>query len=734
MELELFRHDLIQTSSSTRGTLVVLPMGEEKKPQKVAAGDLTGVTQCFSVKKGEIQMAFKTLPSSQKVTSISLGRAWGQRDRIFVAAGSQVRGISRKGKEFFNFNTQVTESITKVDVFDKSIWSSAEYVHNHYIEGKDKAFYLCPDRINDAEVLPLLSAQDWSPALACQDRHIRILQGSDVLLDIPTVATPVALLYCPESHDMSGRYPGAKELLYSTDTGLLVQLLCDPGASHQGFTLPNPKKLGAIKAIYSGIDFTKTGSNDIVVGREDGLLEIYDMDETGSLQQVFSTKLSESINGLDGGFVTTLNTQEIVLQTFTGKVLTMSPPGGGIIVPQMDKKGRVLPSTEDADRRAGYQAQITRLKNELSDLNDQLDAEKATFSKGIGSNALLAASAPFTVQDTCKLQPDEACYVLSIESAMPIFTVAIQSSISLQLLDVPSNVAIMSRSPPDEANGCLTLATYRCQDATSRISVKFNVREGQSGILQAFIIPNVTPKTCVSVSHKIRPLCLHTRISSADVSRPTNELVITGTFDVADMHSWISVLVNDIPQLSVGSETGTLFFQNALLGTQLSCRYRNGEARFISDLITTLGIVHEHVMMQATNAKHRVNVSFSPSSASLQHSIALVWPQLERQRTLKKKFLLLEGLVELKMQDRDISYLAPEYKEMLDQADLIKAQYKEQPEHLDHLISLIKDLYLDFCRLTGIATPKQRLPALEQLLNNTRSTVEEVMDYMLGKQ
>ena len=41
-------------------------------------------------------------------------------------------------------------------------------------------------------------------------------------------------------------------------------------------------------------------------------------------------------------------------------------------------------------------------------------------------------------------------------------------------------------------------------------------------------------------------------------------------------------------------------------------RYRAGEARFNSDLITTLGIIHEHVMLEATNAKHRVNVSFSP--------------------------------------------------------------------------------------------------------------------------
>lgn len=70
-------------------------------------------------------------------------------------------------------------------------------------------------------------------------------------------------------------------------------------------------------------------------------------------------------------------------------------------------------------------------------------------------------SAPFTVQDKCRLEADEACYVLSIESAVPIFTVAIQCSAPLQMLDVPSNVAILSRSPPDEANGNLTLATYR---------------------------------------------------------------------------------------------------------------------------------------------------------------------------------------------------------------------------------------------------------------------------------
>ena len=85
------------------------------------------------------------------------------------------------------------------------------------------------------------------------------------------------------------------------------------------------------------------------------------------------------------------------------------------------------------------------------------------------------------------------------------------------------------------------------------------------------------------------------------------------------------------------------------------------------------------------------------------------------------------------MQDGDVSYLSPEYRKLLDQADRIKADYKEQPQHLDHIMALIKDLYLDFCRLTGISTSKQRLPALEQLLTDTRSTLEQVMDFVLGK-
>lgn len=45
---------------------------------------------------------------------------------------------------------------------------------------------------------------------------------------------------------------------------------------------------------------------------------------------------------------------------------------------------------------------------------------------------------------------------------------------------------------------------------------------------------------------------------------------------MADMHSWITTLLDDVPPLAPGADSGTLYFQNALLGTQLTCRWVQG--------------------------------------------------------------------------------------------------------------------------------------------------------------
>ena len=56
--------------------------------------------------------------------------------------------------------------------------------------------------------------------------------------------------------------------------------------------------------------------------------------------------------------------------------MTYSPPGGGILVETVDKRGIRVAVGEDEERRAGYRAQIARLKKEMEDVKAELEGEK----------------------------------------------------------------------------------------------------------------------------------------------------------------------------------------------------------------------------------------------------------------------------------------------------------------------------------------------------------------------
>jgi hypothetical protein len=67
----------------------------------------------------------------------------------------------------------------------------------------------------------------------------------------------------------------------------------------------------------------QTGCYDIVIGRDDGGLEVWDVDEQGVPYRVYSTSLHESITAVAGGYVTSPTTQDILVHTFTGKVCAL---------------------------------------------------------------------------------------------------------------------------------------------------------------------------------------------------------------------------------------------------------------------------------------------------------------------------------------------------------------------------------------------------------------------------
>ena len=120
MDLGLTRVDLLQVGLTSPKTARLLPsgatLGDKSFQQKVAIGDKDGVLQVFSSKKGEIHHQFKTLPGPE-ITRLELGGALGTiKDKIFTASGKDVRGYTKKGKLFLNFDTNLTEPITSMSI------------------------------------------------------------------------------------------------------------------------------------------------------------------------------------------------------------------------------------------------------------------------------------------------------------------------------------------------------------------------------------------------------------------------------------------------------------------------------------------------------------------------------------------------------------------------------------------------------------------------------------------
>lgn len=153
MELELTRVDYALVGITLPNSLKLLPTKKAKEQQRVVIGDQDGVLQLFSVKKDEISVHFKTVPSI-KITSVQLGGSIGSiPDRIYVANENQIIGYNKKGKVFLSFDTNLTEPIKSLFVTGNDMIVCGNHVYTHYKDCKESGTYLCGDTIVDCNAL-----------------------------------------------------------------------------------------------------------------------------------------------------------------------------------------------------------------------------------------------------------------------------------------------------------------------------------------------------------------------------------------------------------------------------------------------------------------------------------------------------------------------------------------------------------------------------------------------------
>lgn len=317
MDLELARVDYTVVTSTSPNTMKLLPCPGPRQQQKVAVGDHDGVLQLFSSRKTEISLAFKT-SGGPPISCLELGGAFGTvKDKIFISAENEVRGFTKKGKLFLGFDTNLTEPIKSMHVSGSNLLVCGNYAYNQYHDCKDANSYLCNDHINDIIALVAEKTNKLTPVLACEDRTLRVLDYSQILHNVEVEAVPTVL-------HLNGNDGGenGNEILYGTSDGRIGLVLVGRSEVSHKWILNDDKRRSGVVCMDC-YDITGDGILDIIVGREDGVIEVFSLgdeadEENGHLTEKFSYTCTESVTSVQGGIVGNAGYDEIVASTYTG--------------------------------------------------------------------------------------------------------------------------------------------------------------------------------------------------------------------------------------------------------------------------------------------------------------------------------------------------------------------------------------------------------------------------------
>ncbi|RHY17084.1 hypothetical protein DYB25_008656 [Aphanomyces astaci] len=218
MSLTLNHAELFKVGAiSSRATLKLLPLSKKKK--KVGT-DITLIMYPHAIRIA----VYKSNAHANPITCITLGNFKGTEDRAYVSSGQQVVGYNKKGKEFFKFPTNLSETINRVHSYDSKLGCAhvlaTDYIYNQFENGVDKETSMCQDRIHDLLLHQEADSNEFHAVLGCQDKYIRVMRGNVVLAKKATSGA-VTTLTSMGSKILYGTAGGTFGLVMLTNGGKL---------------------------------------------------------------------------------------------------------------------------------------------------------------------------------------------------------------------------------------------------------------------------------------------------------------------------------------------------------------------------------------------------------------------------------------------------------------------------------------------------------------------------------
>ncbi|XP_029044222.1 Bardet-Biedl syndrome 7 protein homolog [Osmia bicornis bicornis] len=707
MTLPLSRIDYTTVGVTSRGTMKIFPATEHRQTQKFAVADHDGILYVYGIKKGELQLSFKSLPGP-RINKVVLGGP--TRDRIFIAQDSTVKGYTKKGKLFLEFDTNLIDPITSLYVLGPNLAACARDLYHRYHDCKDADSYLAGEILYDVILLPADATFIYA-ILACGDCAIRVLHGTKTpaVLRLPSVPTVLSL--CRERDAESKEH-----MLVGTMDGKVGLLILESNK-----TLRISWILNMTGSEVTSLDtYELQDGLDILIGRQDGTIEVYTFPEEDTLSLLrYRCNANESVTSVRGGIIGAAGYPEVLVTTYSGKIfgLTTRPPG-----------------LLEADQNDG----LMKLKAEIQLLQEKLNEEKEATNFTVDPLAPLILS----VNHRIILNKEDASYSLSVELDTPIDNILIQSDTPIELLDVESNSAVVSLSTCNPREGNFVLATYRCQINTNHLEMKLRTIEGQSGTLQIYVTSQVQPKCCRRILIPVCALSLHVRLhedgKEVHERGPFNELKVVGSFTIAEMHAWLSLALPDVPErphLEEGEVV--LTYISSFIGTVLKCKYKKGSAIFLGENISSIIILRDVLTREATKRKIKLDVFCDVAEGSVSKVLELILPRLNGAHELTRKVKILNALEEWELKENPKDNLCSEYQELMQKETEIKSQMAKDSEILERLQAVITDLYVDWERAKrsrritskdaaeklSAALESRELVQLLQIFINTNNTV-----------
>ena len=661
-------------------------------------GDATGCISAFEMKKGEIVVDFKTTSVGGEISHMTFAKP--KLTNIFYTSQQSVYGISRKGKEFFRADTNVTEILRGIEVEEGNIWISGEYILNHLSSGAnsliDKYFYMCEDKINAMLVAPITSPSTRNSLLACEDKLLRVMEDDQLGYAVPLSAPPTALLplqttpqySTPEDEESKTPVetpPTTNYFLYGCSNGIFGLCELQPSSAIPIWTLPPQEEIseGGVNGM-AVFDILKSGTPQVILGKDNGVIEVFQPASLppsstkvqANAQPVLlcSSDLGECITGVGVGNIYGTGNHEVVATTYSGRVASL-----------YDSRNELM----DQKARKAKQEKTNILRSDIEKLKEKVEVLK---SKGGGGDAI--SNEGFKVTAKLGIVPSEAAYILSIESQLPIDMIALQSPVFIDLLDMHSTKAIISKTTPDRKgpNPNQFMCTFRAQESPNRMEIKIRTTEGQYGDLQIFVFAKNT-HICECIRLPIKPLSLHERFYILeDQELPFNLIKIKGSFSKSDIHSWLSMCLPEVPGNPGDSEENTLMFRSTFTGTYVIPKYSKGQALIKSDNYSAITIIKDVITKEATRRKITLDIGTEMNDDSVYRVLKLLNLKFEEQYKLAREFQLIEGLKELKMQDDEVDFLSDEFKDILSRSDDISTKFKAHPRKLNYLFAIILDL------------------------------------------